>query len=507
MLLEMHCHTSDHSSCCTVKAAELLVQVQRRGLQGVVITDHHFLWSEEQLQAIKRESQVPDYFLVLTGQEVSTSDMGHTLIYGADRAIKEGTSAVDIRTRYPGAALVLAHPYRDNRRPNRDLLLSPLVDGVEIFSSNHSVLENYRGLKDWHQYKFTALAGTDTHGRSYAGSYPTLFDHPIVTIDDLVNEIKGGRCRPFLRETPRSGGNYGVDEIEIGAGDERQQGGVTEGVIVRELRPHDWRSAKRAVFIMEEIARFGFAGGRFRVPRLIEGEQERMLLIEQRVPGRLLFDILISSSPEDRRFYVRLAAQWLAKLHNLRLQITAPKDFLGSEQHHFEIHRSRFEQINHPHTRRVYEILDTISRAESHLFKEHLERFIQGHGDFHIKNIIIGHDEPGKPESLFVAAIDFVNSASFPPSFDVGIFLAQFRNQLLDYPDILEEVPESVFVDAYATSFRVYEGFFKEVELFRARTDVSIMSYLISVGLGDSENLWRVLVEAERSLALYQLSA
>jgi 3',5'-nucleoside bisphosphate phosphatase len=32
---------------------------------------------------------------------------------------------------------------------------------------------------------------------------------------------------------------------------------------------------------------------------------------------------------------------------------------------------------------------------------------------------------------------------------------------------------------------------------------LSIASYLIKVGMGDSQDLWRVLVEAERSVALY----
>jgi hypothetical protein len=42
---------------------------------------------------------------------------------------------------------------------------------------------------------------------------------------------------------------------------------------------------------------------------------------------------------------------------------------------------------------------------------------------------------------------------------------------------------------------------FRQVEVFRARTSLSISFYLIKLKLGDSENLWRVLVEAEHHLA------
>jgi len=39
------------------------------------------------------------------------------------------------------------------------------------------------------------------------------------------------------------------------------------------------------------------------------------------------------------------------------------------------------------------------------------------------------------------------------------------------------------------------------VELFRARTNLSIAAFFIRVGMGESEDLWRVLVEAEQSLS------
>jgi hypothetical protein len=48
----------------------------------------------------------------------------------------------------------------------------------------------------------------------------------------------------------------------------------------------------------------------------------------------------------------------------------------------------------------------------------------------------------------------------------------------------------------------VVASFYRQVEIFRARTNLSIAAYLIKVGMGDSSNLWRVLVEAEQSLTV-----
>lgn len=74
MLLEMHCHTAEHSPCSHVNAASLVKQIFRKGLEGVCFTDHHYLWPKDELQQLRKRVEVPDYFLILAGQEVSTAD-------------------------------------------------------------------------------------------------------------------------------------------------------------------------------------------------------------------------------------------------------------------------------------------------------------------------------------------------------------------------------------------------------------------------------------------------
>ena len=501
----MHCHTAEHSPCSNARAKQLIKQIYRRGLQGAVITDHHFLWSEEDLMALKVETGVPDYFLILSGQETSTSDAGDLLVYGATEVIPRGTPAADIRANYPQAALVLAHPYRHGKKPAQDVLLGALFDGVEIFSSNHSVAENTRGLRDWHRYRFTAIAGTDSHGVTYAGVYPTMFDHPVRTVADLAVEIKKGRCRPFVKEIPRAGSNVRVQEITIGT---KGHDETRERIIIREFDSNEkWQSAERAFRIMEEIARHGFGSGKYRVPRAIEHDLESMTVIEQGLRGSSLFEKVVLTDSEDARLFVRLSAEWLARLHSQRLTITPRAEFLEREEVRLARYIERFEKIQHPHTRRARETMEAVHEAEIALYGDHPEALIQGHGDYHPKNIYIGQDNLNKRETLYVAAIDFNNSMCLPPAFDVGTFLAQFRNQLLDYPDILQEIPEEVFLEAYVSAVKETDkNFLNEVELFRARTDLSIASFLIKVGLGGSENLWRVLVEAETALVQFELS-
>lgn len=499
MLLEMHSHTAEHSRCSSIPAAELVRQAFAKGLQGIVFTDHHYLWSDEELLQVRREGAVPDHFLILSGQEVATPELGDVIVYGAVEQFSHGTSLEKIRASSPETALVWAHPYRKGREPDDTELLHPALDGVEIFSSNHSVRENSRGLRDWHRLRFTAIGGTDTHGNGYAGLYPTHFDHPVDNIIALATEIRTGRCRPFLKEIPRSGAGSLVTEVTIGA---KGLDEVRERIIIRNISSqHKWDAADRAFHIEEQLARQGFASGPYRVPVPIDQDHDSRTIIEQGIRGKSLFDKILSASREDSLRYVRMAAQWLAKLHVCRLTLTPADEFLAREPDRLRKYLERFTAINHPHARRAEEILSTIQKEEVRCYAGNPEHLVQGHGDFHPKNILIGQDVQENRDTLFVAAIDFESSLRLPTAFDVGCFLAQFRNQLFHREDIIRDFPETVFLTAYQEAAGNGEHDFpRQVELFRARANMSIAAYLIKLGLGDSSDLWRVLLEAEKAL-------
>jgi thiamine kinase-like enzyme len=167
---------------------------------------------------------------------------------------------------------------------------------------------------------------------------------------------------------------------------------------------------------------------------------------------------------------------------------------------------NNFTQSRNPHTAKFREIVDAVLEEEKEIVAREKDTFIQGHGDFHPKNIRIGQGgRNGRDNTPWVAAVDFEKSMVQPPALDVGYFLAQFRNQFYEHPEILRSYPERVFIDAYLENVDTRGAdFLRKVHLFRARTHLSIASYLIGVGLGQTEKLWRVLVEAEHELAMYR---
>jgi len=153
MIVEMHSHTSEHSSCSHVAAVDLAQRACEVGIQTIVLTDHHYQWSEEELADLRKRTGLPNGFQILAGQEVDAGGFGHVLIYGARATIsKPGIPLRQIREENPDAAIIWAHPYRDKRIPAPERLLDPLIDGIEIFSSNYTANEAARALQAYFQH-------------------------------------------------------------------------------------------------------------------------------------------------------------------------------------------------------------------------------------------------------------------------------------------------------------------------------------------------------------------
>ncbi|MFW6325077.1 MAG: phosphotransferase, partial [Desulfovibrionales bacterium] len=439
-------------------------------------------------------------FLVLSGQEVTTSDLGDVLVFGAGRSIQKGVSLAEIREKFPRTALVLAHPYRKKGSPSKEKLLHPLLDGVEIFSTNHSISESQHALEDWHKYKFTAIGGTDTHTLSSTGTYPTQFDHPIGTMEQLVEEIRKGRCRPYFQEIPKLGTTRTrIREVRIGPGSAE---GKQDRLIVKQFTTEEeFEDAYRSFHILRALTEAGFGDGPYRVPKPLDENKEDLVLIEEAVHGTTLHRKMLESDRREANSCLRSAAVWLAKFHNLSLRITPTGEFLEREPRRLNWYLKDMFRIKHPHRHRARELLEAVLQIERNFYENRLEALIQGHGDFHPKNIFIGRDVPEDPQTEFVAAIDFNSSYRLPRAFDVGTFLAQYRNQFFSNPETLRKAPEKAFLNAYMEEAEELDkDFADQVELFKTRTSLSILYYLVKVGLGDSENFWKVLVDAEQSL-------
>ncbi|MBI3117637.1 MAG: phosphotransferase, partial [Candidatus Hydrogenedentes bacterium] len=478
MIMEMHCHTCEYSACSLVKAVTLVQRVLEKGLQGIAITDHHHFWPAEKLVELRAAVDVPGTFLILSGQEVGTPEFGDVLVYGADRVYPSGTSIDVIRREFPEAALVLAHAYRNGRLPDEATLLDPRLDGIEIFNSNHTVSENTRGLKDWHRYKFTAIAGSDTHAENYAGLYPTVFDHPIWTVEEMAAEIRAGNCHPYFREIHRASSSD-TQIVELTLGRKEKQAPDRKIIVKTHQDTKTWAQAERAYYIMRELGTCCFTGGKYRIPLPVDEDPQTLTIIEQRVKGKVLKEFLATAEKSDARQAIQLTAGWVARLHNARVQVTPPEEFLELEPERLDECLDFLRRAKHRHIDRIVEIRDAVMDTERSLYGEKTEVLVQGHGDLHPGNVLIGQDDPADPESRFAAVIDFTSSRAMPPAFDVGAFIEQFQYQFFQKPEITAKVSADDFLTAYlAEAEDLPDDFLSQVQLFKVRTTLRIMAYL-----------------------------
>jgi len=487
MLLEMHCHTSRYSKCSQISPASLLSQVKKKELQGVVITEHHYLWREDDIKALRLEAELDKNFLIMAGQEAET-DFGHVLVFGPDVTIGEEISLKDLRENFPEAALVWAHPFRNGNIPDGKKLLNPMLDAIEIFSMNQTPKENYMGLKAWHKYKFTAISGSDAHAEGMAGAYPTQFDHPVFEMQDLVAEIKKSRCRPFFKEIPKSGTNILVTEITIGTkGDDESRNRIILKNITDDKK---WAAAKSSSGITEFLYKNGFGEGQFRVPGIIDVNDKERLIIESGQRGRNLFDLLAHVDKKIGMDYFKLAAGWLARFHDKGIKEGGAESVIRKERRRFDSYLNSFVKTKSPYLKQIEPVIDFVKNKEEEIYSGKKDSFILNHGDYHPKNIIIGQDRQHDITTLFISVIDFGSTILFPRSFDAGYFISQFQNQFYAYPEILKNYRETDFIDTYAEeSDNIPLDFMEQVGLFKLRANLSIASYLIKVGKGQSPEM------------------
>ncbi|MFM8270906.1 MAG: PHP-associated domain-containing protein [Gemmata sp.] len=192
MKFDLHTHTARHSPDADSDPFELVRSAIKAGLDGLVITEHDFLWTEEELRELR--ASAPG-FVILAGVEV-TGRGGDMLCYGITNpfALPRGIewSELTREVQKQGGACVAAHPNRWNQPFER--LLSeqnPELDGIEVMSNNMDASLRTQAAKLLQKFpQFAQLGNSDSHQPDTVGCCYTEFDAVIRTNADLVAAIK-----------------------------------------------------------------------------------------------------------------------------------------------------------------------------------------------------------------------------------------------------------------------------------------------------------------------------
>jgi predicted metal-dependent phosphoesterase TrpH len=202
MRFDLHMHTQRHSPDSAINPFALLRRARAQGLDGIVITEHDWLWSPAELEELR--AAAPD-LLILSGIEVSAEE-GHFLAHGVTDAarVPRGIGLKDLcrEVHRQGGAIIAAHPYRWGQ-PFDDILteLEPELDGLELMSSNMDEECRMRALTARQAHaNWAGLGSSDAHSEDVVGCCFTVFDQSIRDYRDLIEALRTGAGEAFDRD-------------------------------------------------------------------------------------------------------------------------------------------------------------------------------------------------------------------------------------------------------------------------------------------------------------------
>ncbi len=192
-LVDMHIHTN-YSMDSVFTLEETLIE-----LEGVVdaltITDHNTMgnYSEEILKGLESKYQLNIFSSCV---EISTAQ-GDILAYGISAVPSlnlRPDEIIEIIHSEKGLA-VAAHPF--DLLGLGDLIFELDLDAIEINGLRSKQL-NDLAREAAESMDLPMIGGSDSHNRFHVGTCVTEFPERIVSLKELIEYIKKGKCKPVF---------------------------------------------------------------------------------------------------------------------------------------------------------------------------------------------------------------------------------------------------------------------------------------------------------------------
>ena len=209
MRIDFHVHTTRGSSDSNLDPLLMIDQAHTIGLEGICITEHDNAWTDPEIEEYARERGVT----LFLGIEVTT-EWGHVGAFGLDRyvggiyKVKELRRIIDEVDGF----LIANHPFRykldprfqfihkttpiDQANPvsgSQALEVLDYVDAIEVVNGACSEEENRYAQAVAEHVGYKRIGGSDSHSASSIGCAVTIFERPLSTTRELIDELKAGR--------------------------------------------------------------------------------------------------------------------------------------------------------------------------------------------------------------------------------------------------------------------------------------------------------------------------
>ncbi len=193
MKFDLHLHTNRHSPDSVTDPFDLLRAARRAGLDGVVLTEHDYLWPDDELAELR---SFDPGLVILSGMEV-TGRGGDVLVYGVTdpKPLPRGIGWAELvrEVHRQGGAAVAAHPNRWGQPFERLVRETGVeLEGIEVMSNNMDDELRVKAADLLVRYpQYAQLGNSDSHAPATVGCCYTDFAADIRTLPDLVAAIRG----------------------------------------------------------------------------------------------------------------------------------------------------------------------------------------------------------------------------------------------------------------------------------------------------------------------------
>jgi len=201
--IDFHVHTC-YSDDCSTNLRDVIIYSRKKGLDGVVITDHNTV--EGALKLLKSKNSK---IIIIPGIEVSTAT-GHILGINVKRLIPRGLSVEETvkKIHEAGGIAIAAHPsaiYKSGIGLSEKIVCQG-IDAVEGINSSvfPFFLLNYLSRRLAYRAKLPQTGGSDSHLPETIGLAYTVIngvdENP--EIEEIIHAVKKGMSIPYGKPIP-----------------------------------------------------------------------------------------------------------------------------------------------------------------------------------------------------------------------------------------------------------------------------------------------------------------
>lgn len=204
MIIDLHIHTNRSSRCSALSPEELIPTAMGLGLDGVGVTEHSVHRGAQIVYDMAHEHAL----VVFRGVEVYTPE-GDMLVYGISSEVEPDMDFEKLyaMVRSEGGVIIAAHPtrgywghHRKYKGSTSEEVLARL-DAVETHNAGCKRDLNEQAAEKAARLGLVSVGGSDAHVKNAVGQCLTVFERDFSTEEELVEEVRAGRCRgAYLEE-------------------------------------------------------------------------------------------------------------------------------------------------------------------------------------------------------------------------------------------------------------------------------------------------------------------